>query len=79
MWELDRQVDEQVKVNQKTRARNAVLDAEVKDLKLGIEAIEERARSDLGMIKPGEIFFQVVGDGAPLPASEVRGAAQLKR
>jgi cell division protein FtsB len=79
VWELDRQVDEQIKNNQKTRTRNAILDAEVRDLKLGTEAIEERARSDLGMIKSGEIFFQVVGESASQPASEVRGVRQLRR
>ena len=44
------------------RARNAVLAAEVQDLKQGLEAIEERARSELGMIKQNEIFFQVIED-----------------
>lgn len=78
VWELDRQVDEQIKNNQKTRTRNAILDAEVRDLKLGTEAIEERARSDLGMIKPGEVFFQVVGESVPRPASEVSGVKQPK-
>lgn len=62
MWELDRQVEAQKKVNQQTKTRNAVLDAEVRDLKQGTDAVEERARSELGMIKPGEIFFQVVGE-----------------
>jgi len=79
VWELDRQVDEQIKNNQKTRARNAILDAEVRDLKLGTEAIEERARSDLGMVKPGEMFFQVVGENTSQPASEVSGARQLRK
>jgi cell division protein FtsB len=42
------------------RARNQELQAEVMDLREGIEALEERARRDLGMIKPGEIFIQVI-------------------
>jgi len=73
VWEVDRQLEEQKKINQQTKLRNAVLDAEVRDLKQGTEAIEERARSDLGMIKPGEVFFQVVGEHeqSPLPVSEV--------
>ena len=79
MWELDRQVDEQIKTNQRTRIRNAILDAEVRDLKLGTEAVEERARSDLGMIKPGEVFFQLIGGSAPLNASEVAETKKLKR
>jgi cell division protein FtsB len=72
VWELGRQVEAQKKTNQQTKTRNAVLDAEVRDLKQGTEAIEERARSDLGMIKPGEIFFQVVGEPPSVPASGVR-------
>lgn len=73
VWEVDRQLEEQKKINQQTKLRNAVLDAEVRDLKQGTEAIEERARSDLGMIKLGEVFFQVVGEQeqSSLPASEV--------
>lgn len=42
------------------RARNQELQAEVLDLGSGVEAIEERARSELGMLKPGEIFIQVI-------------------
>ena len=71
VWDLDRQVDEQKHINQKTQARNAVLDAEVRDLKQGTEAVEERARSELGMVKRNEIFFQIVGDHSLLPASTV--------
>ena len=40
--------------------RNQALEAEVRDLKQGIEAIEERARQDLGMIREGETFFQII-------------------
>jgi cell division protein FtsB len=72
VWELDRQVEAQKNVNLQTKTRNAVLDAEVRDLKQGTEAIEERARSDLGMVKPGEVFFQVVGEQPVLPDSAVR-------
>ena len=74
VWELDRQVEAQKKINQQTRTRNAALDAEVRDLKQGTEAVEERARSDLGMIKPGEEFFQIVGDPVQIPASAVTGS-----
>ena len=42
------------------RERNASLDAEVQDLKKGLDAIEERARSELGMIKEGEVYYQVI-------------------
>lgn len=44
------------------RQRNADLSAEVEDLKSGTAAVEERARSELGMIKPGEVFYRVVDD-----------------
>ena len=44
------------------RERNQALQAEVADLQKGLEAIEERARSELGMIKKGEIFYQVIED-----------------
>ena len=47
------------------RERNQKLSAEVIDLKTGIEAIEERARTDLGMIKDGEVYYQVV-DSQPM-------------
>jgi len=55
------------------RQRNAALEAEVESLRSGYEAVEERARSELGMIKRGEVFIQVIedededdgGEGAP--------------
>ena len=60
VWDLNRKVEAQQQVNRQTQARNALLDAEVRDLKQGTEAIEERARSELGMIKRNEVFFQVL-------------------
>jgi cell division protein FtsB len=57
--ELDRQVEAQKQVNVGLEARNAALDADVRDLKQGYEAIEERARSELGMIRHDEVFFQL--------------------
>jgi len=65
VWELDQQVRTQHATNDKLRARNAALDAEIRDLKQGYDAIEERARSELGMIRQDEVFFQVLG---PSPA-----------
>jgi cell division protein FtsB len=47
------------------QARNQELQAEVEDLGRGLEAVEERARSELGMIKPGEIFIQVIEPPKP--------------
>ena len=62
VWEVDHQVSAQRETNQKLALRNAALDAEVRDLKQGLDAIEERARSELGMIKRDEIFFQILDD-----------------
>jgi cell division protein FtsB len=64
VWDLHRQVEEQQQANQQAQMRNAVMDAEVRDLKQGTAAIEERARSELGMIKRDEVFFQVLEDPA---------------
>lgn len=63
VWKVDRQVIAQHETNQKLQIRNAALDAEVQDLKQGSDAIEERARSELGMIMQDEIFFQVEANG----------------
>jgi cell division protein FtsB len=60
VWNLNRQLEQQQSQNQQAQTRNAVLDAEVRDLKQGTEAIEERARSDLGMIRQGETFYQIL-------------------
>ena len=60
VWRLQQRLDEQKQENAKLKQRNEALAAEVQDLKSGKEAIEERARSELGLIKPGEVFYQVV-------------------
>ena len=60
VWEVDQQLTAQRETNLRLQSRNAALDAEVRDLKQGFEAIEERARYELGLIKQDEIFFQVV-------------------
>ena len=60
LWQLNAKVEEQKVENEKLTERNRALEAEVLDLKQGLEAIEERARSDLGMIKKDETFFQVI-------------------
>ena len=59
VWDYERQLASQRETNQGLEQRNAGLDAEVRDLKSGSEAIEERARYELGMIKSGEVFIQV--------------------
>ena len=57
-WEIERQVNAQKDGNATLRVRNDALDAEVRDLKQGYDAIEERARYELGMIRQDEIFFR---------------------
>lgn len=54
--EVDQQLQAQRAVNEQLEQRNAALDAEVRDLKSGNEAIEERARFELGLTRPGEVF-----------------------
>ncbi|MEX1074544.1 MAG: cell division protein FtsB [Burkholderiales bacterium] len=61
--EVDRQRSAQQAKNGEFEARNTALEAEVRDLKQGLDAIEERARYELGMIKSNEVFFQVVEEG----------------
>jgi cell division protein FtsB len=58
--ELDRQLVAQRAANAQDKARNDALDAEVRDLKEGSDAVEERARLELGMVKKDEVFYQVV-------------------
>jgi len=57
---LQQQVAEQRAENVRLKERNAALSAEVQDLKAGEAAVEERARAELGMVKPGEVFYRVV-------------------
>jgi cell division protein FtsB len=64
VWELDRQLQSQKAANAGLQERNSVLDAEVRDLKQGSDAIEERARYELGMVRQDEVFFQIVRSGA---------------
>ncbi len=59
VWRLQTAVEQQQQENRRLKARNQALEAEVNDLKQGVEAIEERARSELGMIKKNETFYQV--------------------
>jgi len=60
--QLQQAVDHQQQENNALTERNKALEAEVEDLKKGVDAIEERARSELGLIKPGETFFQTVDE-----------------
>ena len=69
VWDLNRQISEQQEKNNALKARNDTLDAEVRDLKSGRAAIEERARSELGMIKQDEVFYQVLDNSIPKTTS----------
>lgn len=58
VWSLQQALDEQERRNAAARARNARVEAEVLDLREGLEMVEEQARRELGMIKPDEILVQ---------------------
>lgn len=60
VWRLQKTIAAQTEDNRQLKERNQALAAEVNDLKQGLEAIEERARRELGMIREGETFYQVV-------------------
>lgn len=60
VYSLRKEIDNNRTELAQLRQRNSALQAEVDDLKRGIDAIEERARSELGMIKEGEIFYQII-------------------
>lgn len=64
MAQLENAVAEQELINKEARERNSVLVAEIDDLRSGLTAVEERARSDLGMIKEGETFYQIIPDAS---------------
>ena len=61
VWEVDAQVTAQRARNAQLEARNAGIAAEVRDLQQGLDAVEERARYELGMVRPDEVFFQFAG------------------
>jgi cell division protein FtsB len=60
LWGVKVKLEEQQAINSELQSRNDALKAEVSDLKQGLDAIEERARSELGMIKEDETFYQLV-------------------
>ncbi|MFT5706329.1 MAG: cell division protein FtsB [Oceanospirillaceae bacterium] len=59
---LRNEIDKQNTANDQLLLRNHQLEAEVKDLRKGLVAIEERARSELGMVKPDETFYQLIDE-----------------
>jgi cell division protein FtsB len=62
VWRLRQAIEHQSAENALLKGRNQRLEAEVRDLKVGLEAVEERARFELGMIRKDEIYFQIVED-----------------
>lgn len=58
-WKVHHQLTEETQVNQEWQQRNQVLIADIQDLKNGTQAIEDHARADLGLIKPGEVLYQL--------------------
>lgn len=65
VWDVNQQLTEQKNKNTKLAQRNAGLDADVRDLKEGLVAVEERARVELGMIKPNETYYQILEKQKP--------------
>jgi cell division protein FtsB len=70
-WEqivaLQRELEQQAVINERLSERNKVLENEVRDLKSGLDSVEERARSDLGLIKQGETFYLLIDDETSPP------------
>ena len=64
VWDLYRQTELQKQENQRLQERNQALEAEVEDLKQGLDSIEERAREELGMIRDDETFYHIIEDPA---------------
>lgn len=62
VWEIQREIAAREAENEELRQRNAALEAEVRDLKDGLDAVEERARNELGMIREDEVFYQVADE-----------------
>lgn len=63
VYNLRNEIDRQQQQLDELQQRNQVLEAEVRDLKTGMEAMEERARTELGMIREGEVYYQVLESG----------------
>ena len=70
VWRLEAEVGRRTEDNSRLAARNAALDAEVLDLKQGLAAAEERARTELGMIQSGETFYQIAPAAPPTDARQ---------
>ncbi|HEY1058985.1 MAG TPA: cell division protein FtsB [Limnobacter sp.] len=79
--ELEQQLAQQRKVNETLRLRNQQLEGDVRSLRDGVEAVEERARNDFGMVKPGETFIQLIDPkpGVTTSVPSIPGAKQAPK
>lgn len=73
---LELQVEDQTGINRELRERNAVLEREVLELQTGNEGLEQRAREQLGLVREGEVFYQVV---APAAKPDAGASAETAR
>lgn len=64
---LKLQIEDQKRINSELQARNAVLEREVLELQSGNKGVEERAREELGLVREGETFYQIVDKPKPAP------------
>lgn len=76
LWGVKGKIETQDAINKDLQARNDALKAEVADLKKGLEAIEERARSELGMIKDNETFYQLLTPATPQESPTAQDQSQ---
>ncbi len=85
VWERQSELTKRDAENEARQQRNAALEADVRDLQSGTGAVEERARQELGMIKQGEVFVQVLeaskapAGGAQLPDGKPANATDVKK
>ncbi len=76
VWQVNQKVNAQKELNETYKQRNKTIDAEVRDLKKGYAAVGERARSELGMIKSDEVFYQVIDPPAAADQIDKSPAAE---
>ena len=74
---LELQVEEQTRINNQLLERNAVVEREVLELQTGNKGVEQRAREQLGLVRKGETFYQVVEDPAPRPAAATEATQEV--
>lgn len=80
VWNVNQQIEAQKGKNSDFKQRNETLNAEVRDLKQGNAAIEERARTELGMIKQDEVFYQVIDQVLPVkPENQLPAESSIEK